>query len=324
MGIVHSCRRILPCLEKQHDAKKKISHLTELKENALMSTVAAGHEGAFLKLMSECDAKTGVSRWILKKLDRHEAKNYQELLALNDSLLKIIPQYGGVIGAHLKISNLLCDFQRWPHVLDMKLGARSFVEEEVNNTELRQDLFRKFQQLDPSGLTPEENERGSCTKYRWMNQNDVCTTLRMMCFRADGIANSPTGGSVSKEELQQIQTIEDAAVVVSKHLLPHVGKELQQCVVKDVLARLVEIKEVMRSSSFLTNHSLIGSSFMFIINRDGLKTGVYLIDLAKTTLIPKTVQIDHMSPWVMGNYEDGIFLGVDNVIRVWEKVIDLL
>ncbi|CAD7943784.1 unnamed protein product [Amoebophrya sp. A25] len=77
----------------------------------------------------------------------------------------------------------------------------------------------------------------------------------------------------------------------------------------------------MLVSSFFRTHEFIGCSLLLIADRNG-KCGVSLIDLAKTNLT--AAPLDHRSPWELGNHEDGLLLGVENMIRAWTAVRRLL
>jgi len=49
-------------------------------------------------------------------------------------------------------------------------------------------------------------------------------------------------------------------------------------------------------SIFFSTHEVIGSSLLFV--HDKTKANVWLIDFAKTLLLPEKVFIDHKSEWV--------------------------
>jgi len=45
-----------------------------------------------------------------------------------------------------------------------------------------------------------------------------------------------------------------------------------------------------------------------------------MIDFAKTTPLPAGVQIDHRSPWVPGNHEDGYRVGTANLATLLSEL----
>jgi len=95
------------------------------------------------------------------------------------------------------------------------------------------------------------------------------------------------------------------------------------CVDK-ILLRLKELKHIMQVSEFVRMHSFVGSSLLFITDGQGPGADVFLIDFAKIQPVPQIKSIDHVSEWKMGNYEDGLFIGMDNMFQCWEEVRQLL
>lgn len=50
------------------------------------------------------------------------------------------------------------------------------------------------------------------------------------------------------------------------------------------------------------------------------KVGVWLIDFAKTYKVPDGKRLTHRAPWTQGNHEEGLLLGLDNLISTIEQV----
>lgn len=48
-----------------------------------------------------------------------------------------------------------------------------------------------------------------------------------------------------------------------------------------------------------------------------------MIDFGKTTALPPDLTLDHRTPWVQGNREDGYLWGLDNLIDVLSDMLPL-
>lgn len=64
---------------------------------------------------------------------------------------------------------------------------------------------------------------------------------------------------------------------------------------------------------------MIGSSLLFVHDTNG-KCGIWLIDFGKTTPLTNGHTINHKSPWVLGNHEDGYLIGLNNIISIWKNL----
>lgn len=76
----------------------------------------------------------------------------------------------------------------------------------------------------------------------------------------------------------------------------------------------------MERSEFVANHEFIGTSILLVADEKG-KTGAYWIDFAKTEALQEGTSISHRKEWEPGNHEDGILLGLDNLIAAWTEVL---
>jgi 1D-myo-inositol-triphosphate 3-kinase len=47
---------------------------------------------------------------------------------------------------------------------------------------------------------------------------------------------------------------------------------------------------------------------------------VWLIDFAKTLVLPNGMAISHSSKWVVGNHEDGYLIGLNNLISIFTEM----
>lgn len=65
---------------------------------------------------------------------------------------------------------------------------------------------------------------------------------------------------------------------------------------------------------------MIGSSLLFV--HDRYTASVWLIDFAKTVILPEDVKINHGSKWKVGNHEDGYMIGVNNLIKIFMTMLE--
>lgn len=312
-----------------------------------MPGVAAGHADSILRDWREMDQETGVPEYVIKCRDENEVRIYEELQAMCDPIQKFIPTYYGAVARaeleedlnqdYIRLSNLLRPYERGAHVMDCKVGIRSFDEDEVKKTKLRPDLYTRMLQLDPTAPTQAENEAQACTKYRWMTFNDAYTCLAQNGYRIDGIVASSAkpGPTPKKGELKKLKSLSDMARCIIKYFLPTLADtkeddgglaelQLRRSVAESMISRLAELRQAMLTSPFLSTHSFVGSSILFIVDANGPLSSAHLIDFAKTSLVPNGIRIDHSSPWKHGNHEDGLFIGVDNLSKTWKMVLQIL
>merc|ERR1719198_990585 len=77
--------------------------------------------------------------------------------------------------------------------------------------------------------------------------------------------------------------------------------------------------EAMKASPFVRTHEIIGASLFFCMQADGPDANVFLIDFAKTAKME--TPITHEALWVEGNHEDGLYIGMGNMISIWESIV---
>lgn len=53
---------------------------------------------------------------------------------------------------------------------------------------------------------------------------------------------------------------------------------------------------------------------------DENNASIWLIDFAKTIILPSEVKINHASEWIVGNHEDGYLIGLNNLIDVFTEM----
>lgn len=308
-------------------ATKKRAVLQRKGSNLLQ---AAGHAAALTK-----DKEN--SEFILKPLDKTEVAVYEELWkdGGEDPLQKYISRFGGTIkmqsapGApqqeFLRISNLLQDFA-FANVMDCKLGVRSFEEKEASDTKLREDLYQKLMKSCPEQASEEDHAAKAITKFKYLNSRDNESSSRSLGFRVDGITCS-RGPLVDPKKLQKLKTMDEICHHLVK-VLPRPGGGTSQedlvtmrtLLVRQILVQLGHILDVMHVSTFVRTHQFVGCSLLFVVDQS--RAAVRLIDFAKTKVLPEGVVLDHERPWELGNHEDGVIFGVQNLIECFKRVLN--
>lgn len=85
------------------------------------------------------------------------------------------------------------------------------------------------------------------------------------------------------------------------------------------IQRLKAIRATLECSDFFQTHEVIGSSLLFV--HDRCQASVWLIDFAKTVVLPEDIKITHGSIWSVGNHEDGYLIGINNLIDIFEELL---
>ncbi|CAH0768040.1 unnamed protein product [Bemisia tabaci] len=271
----------------------------------------AGHQGNF-----KAGPEPGT---ILKKLCPKEQLCFQVLM--KDVLRPYVPEYKGHItcddgdSVYLQLQDLLGDFTS-PCVMDCKIGVRTYLEEELakakEKPKLRKDMYEKMIQIDPNAPTEEEHRLKGVTKPRYMVWRETISSTATLGFRIEGIKKSDGKSSkdfkTTKSKEQIIEAFQDFTAG-----FPHA--------VPKYIQRLKAIRATLEVSNFFTTHEVIGSSLLFV--HDEHNANVWLIDFAKTIILPHETKIDHASKWVVGNHEDGYLIGINNLIDIFSEMMQI-
>jgi len=270
----------------------------------------AGHQGNF-----KAGPEPGT---ILKKLCPKEQLCFQVLM--KDVLRPYVPEYKGHItcedgeASYLQLQDLLGEFTN-PCVMDCKIGVRTYLEEELakakEKPKLRKDMYEKMIQIDPNAPTDEEHRLRGVTKPRYMVWRETISSTATLGFRIEGIKKSDGKSSKDFKTTKTRDQIIEAFTDFTDGF-PHAVPKYYQ--------RLKAIKATLDVSDFFTTHEVIGSSLLFV--HDQSNANVWLIDFAKTLVLPEEMQIDHSSEWVVGNHEDGYMIGVNNLIDIFGEMLE--
>jgi len=347
-----------------------------------MTRVAAGHVGGVLQDMGdesdeedpdvaaepgqEAPAKKPAA-YVLKALDEVEFAAYRKLNAdKDDPMHEFIPKFAGEAevrlqrdddeteyppGRYIRLSNVLLEFGQ-PFVMDVKMGVRSFLENECKSQKLRDDLYQRMLEISPEEPTAEERAKKAITKHRWMSFRDNLSSSVKLGFRIDGMA----GPGHLKLRSDAFTTLREKEEIVQELLgflppaprrfrrmmrasLKDLGEDASRLapvtddlnvlytkidVANEIVENLRRILRAFERSKFFKAHEFVGSSLLFVAADKPPMGKVFMIDFAKTYPLPDGVAINHRSAWELGNHEDGILFGLENCIICWEEVIALL
>ncbi|XP_057693971.1 inositol-trisphosphate 3-kinase Cb [Corythoichthys intestinalis] len=262
----------------------------------------AGHAGNF---------QAGENGRLLKRYCECEQQCLEKLM--KDTLQPYVPGYYGVVQRDKQdynlMDDLLADFDS-PSIMDCKMGSRTYLEEELmkarERPRLRKDMYDKMVAVDPGAPTEEEKAQQGVLKPRYMQWRETLSSTATMGFRIEGIKKADgtcnTNFKTTKLKEQVMQALEDFVDGNTQTL-------------KLYLERLEELRSVLEQSHFFKTHEVVGSSLLFVHDSSG-KARVWMIDFGKTVPLPAHKTLDHRTPWVEGNQEDGYLWGLDNLIDI--------
>lgn len=214
-------------------------------------------------------------------------------------------QYEGE--SFIELQDLLHGFKD-PHVMDVKMGTRTFLEDEVSNARARSDLYEKMVRLDPQAPTEAEHEARAVTKLRYMQFREQRSASAKQGFRIEAVK---VPGQPPLTDLQNVREPEQIAATVARFLGSNEKAR------RAIVTRLREIRDLFEHSDFFKTHEIVGSSIFIIY--DDERVGAWLIDFAKTRSVPEGLKVDHRAEWQQGNHEEGFLYGLDRLIDTIER-----
>ncbi|XP_068440364.1 inositol-trisphosphate 3-kinase Cb [Clinocottus analis] len=267
----------------------------------------AGHAGNF---------QAGEYGRLLKRYCQCEQQCLQKLM--KDTLRPYVPGYYGIVQREEQdynlMDDLLADFDS-PSIMDCKMGSRTYLEEELSKARerprLRKDMYEKMVAVDPGAPTEQEKAQQGVLKPRYMQWRETLSSTATLGFRIEGIkkADGTCNTSFKKTKLRE---------QVMKALEDFVAGNTQ--ILKLYLQRLEELRSVLEQSDFFRTHEVVGSSLLFVHDASG-KARVWMIDFGKTVPLPAPQTLDHRTPWMEGNREDGYLWGLDNLIQIFSTML---
>ncbi|KAM8902823.1 inositol-trisphosphate 3-kinase Cb isoform 1-T2 [Spinachia spinachia] len=267
----------------------------------------AGHAGNF---------QAGEYGRLLKRFCEREQQCLQKLM--KDTLRPYVPGYYGIVKREEQdynlMDDLLADFDS-PSIMDCKMGSRTYLEEELmkarERPRLRKDMYEKMVAVDPGAPTEQERAQQGVLKPRYMQWRETLSSTATLGFRIEGIKKSDgtcsTNFKKTKLREQVMLALED-----------FVAGNTQ--ILKLYLQRLEELRSVLEQSHFFRSHEVVGSSLLFVHDASG-KARVWMIDFGKTVPLPEPHTLDHRTPWMENNREDGYLWGLDNLIDILSSML---
>ncbi|CAG9097027.1 hypothetical protein JYU34_007459 [Plutella xylostella] len=208
----------------------------------------------------------------------------------------------------LELQDLLHGF-RDPHVMDVKMGTRTFLEDEVSNERARPDLYDKMVRLDPRAPSAAEHAARAVTKLRYMQFREQRSSSAEQGFRIEAVK---LPGRAPLTDLQAVREPQQLAATIARFL--GANERARRAIVQ----RLREIRDLFESSEYFKTHEIVGSSIFIIFDEE--RAGAWLIDFAKTREVPAGARVDHRARWTQGNHEEGFLFGLDRLIAMMEAV----
>lgn len=225
---------------------------------------------------------------------------------------KIVPKFLGVTEwmgeTYLELQDLLHGFKD-PAVMDIKMGRRTFLESEVTNTVLRNDLYKKMLAVAPNEPTIEEHEQEAVTKLRYMLFREQMSSSSSKGFRIEALRMK------GSSPITDLKTVKDDSEVY-KTIAHFLCDEKH---VYNLLERLKQIRIYIEKSTFFNQHEIVGSSILIVYDEDNI--GAWLIDFAKSRRLGENIQVDHRRSWVPGNCEEGLLYGMDQLIDIFGNIL---
>lgn len=269
----------------------------------------AGHSGNF---------RPGLSPGtVLKRHCKQEKEIYTKLMQ-EETLRDFVPKYYQTVAVNeddelfIELEDLLSAFSSSPCIMDCKIGIRTYLEEELakarEKPKLRKDMYEKMVAIDPNAPTEEEHKLKGVTKPRYMLWRETISSTATLGFRIEGMKKDGASSKDFKTTSTEDQVYQCFANFLSGY--PNALNSYRK--------RLKQIKEALLQSKFFQTHELIGSSLLFVHDKENVN--VRMIDFGKTSPLPENIQINHSSAWEVGNHEDGYMIGLDCIIKIFDRL----
>lgn len=325
---------ISTCASLSEAPREDIMAVESKPSEKIFVPAASGHsaEGPGLRMLKYPE---NASSMILKDLDADELRFYERLWAEGsvDPMRELSPSFYGVRAegetSYILLENLTHSF-RAAKIMDVKIGARTFLEKEGLSKKPRPDMFQRALKLFPDRLSEKMKAEESMTKFEFMTCRDATTTIGSHSYRIDGVAGySNPRKERTAAKIKEATTLEDNLEMLTEFASASASDEgrcqevLPSTIAREIGRQLKVMLGLLVGSRIFKDHEFIGSSILFIADAEG-HVRVAWIDFAKTDLVPEGMQITHEEEWIPGNHEDGIIKGWNGLIDAWTEIGDRL
>ncbi|KRZ71125.1 Inositol-trisphosphate 3-kinase A, partial [Trichinella papuae] len=264
----------------------------------------SGHDGTIVPASDSTLWKKRASN------ESNESNAYIKLM--NDPLSNFVAKFYREVeykgDLFIEIEDLTRHFNN-PAIMDVKIGTRTFLESEVNNPAKRADLYKKMIAIDGNEPTEEEHADKAITKLRYMQFRERESSTAEFGFRIEAIKSSD---GHTEKNFKRVKSKDEIMEILINFFGPDSKK------VRGIFVKRLKVlrRKLLRSAVFMT-HEFIGSSLLFMYDKK--HADVWMIDFAKVCPV-ETVTLNHTSSWQLGNHEDGYFVGLDNLIQIFEEM----
>jgi len=146
----------------------------------------------------------------------------------------------------IELQDLLFGFND-PHVMDIKMGTRTFLESEVSKTTARPDLYQKMIQVDPNAPTQLEHEQHAVTKLRYMQFREQQSSTCSHGFRIEAMK---LPGAPPITDLKKVKSHSEVLDTIKQFLGRREDTRLK------ILARLRNLRTKIEASKYFETHEV--------------------------------------------------------------------
>jgi len=297
----------------------------EVSDSELAQAVQSGHVDNFRRtkhgtLMKLTEATEG---------DMYSKLQSTPLAAFLPNLINLNKSTGNRV--LIEIEDLTTGLAQ-PCLMDIKMGLRTFTEADAHSTQPRKDLLEKMLKAAPDAATDEERRLG-VVKLRYLQFREQSTSTKTLGFRVDAVQLSDHCDCThvpSVKDLRLIATRDAVKGVIAQYM------QQRRSLLESFAQQLHELRKTLEESDVFAHHQFIRTSVLLVYDSVTEETKVRIIDLARVSPTSRLEppeetdegvpmqqrRLNHRQQWQEGNEEDGYLTGLDNMIAVFEELLE--